>query len=73
MTAIVRDPEIRGGEAVIAGTQFPLAQLIAEIAQRFRSSDNLEDLCYDLELHEDAAIAALQELSMELQQGNGGA
>ena len=73
MTAIVRDPEIRGGEAVIAGTRFPISQLIAEIAQRFRSSDNLDDLCYDLELREDAVIAALQELSTELQQGSGGA
>jgi len=56
---VTSDPQIRGGEPVIAGTRFPVAQLLAELAEGRPLWDIADD--YDLDLG--TAKAVLRELA----------
>ena len=60
-TAICRDPKVRGGRAVLRGTGFPIANMLAELSE----GPGPKHLADEFDLPEDVIREALMELAKQ--------
>lgn len=63
-TAIEIDPDHCGGTKILAGTRYPVSQLLAELAE----GASIDDLANDVGLSKDTLSQALQTLARHFRQ-----